>query len=209
MHRKARCTYVKFRRQTAPLGPGHPSRPTNDSSSVGLPPLGLLPSVPGPYRLSDPFLLSGTGTGLTPTANVSQPPTTNYLYANRQFSFPPLHAAGESSLSRWRAYHFFLSNLVFLVEFPWMVYIPLEVSLGAWLSALADCFQLGRGLFQRHSQITRCIAIYYSTANFPEATLTSCSQVTICPELEFLQHTPYSATPRLNISLSWLPSVSS
>ena len=89
MHRKARCTYVKFHRQTAPLGPGHPSRPTNDSSSVGLPPLGPLPSVPGPYRLSDPFLLGNTGTGLTPTANVSQPPTTNSLYANHQLSFPP------------------------------------------------------------------------------------------------------------------------
>ena len=89
MHCKARCTYVKFYRQTAPLGPGHPYRPTNDSSSVGLPSLGPLPSVPGPYRLSYPFLLGSTGTGLTPTANVSQPPTTNSLYANHQFSFPP------------------------------------------------------------------------------------------------------------------------
>ncbi|KAH8984381.1 hypothetical protein EDB86DRAFT_153566 [Lactarius hatsudake] len=89
VHRKARCTYVKFHRQTAPLGPGHPSRPTNDSSSVGLPSLGPLPSGPSPYRLSDPFLLGSNGAGLNPTANISQPPTTNTLYANHQFSFPP------------------------------------------------------------------------------------------------------------------------
>lgn len=91
VHRKARCTYVKFHRQTAPLGPGHPSRPPNDSStSIGLPSLGPLPSGPGPYRLSDPFLLPAP-TGLTPTA-ISQS-TTNPLYANHQFSFPPPLAA--------------------------------------------------------------------------------------------------------------------
>lgn len=88
VHRKARCTYVKFHRQTAPLGPGHPSRPPNDSSNLGLPSLGPLPSGPTPYRLSDPFLLPTNGTGLTPTAS-----TTNPLYANHQFSFPPPLAA--------------------------------------------------------------------------------------------------------------------
>ncbi|KAI9453302.1 hypothetical protein BJY52DRAFT_1398954 [Lactarius psammicola] len=97
VHRKARCTYVKFHRQTAPLGPGHPSRPPNDPSNVGLPSLGPLPSGPNPYRLSDPFLLSSNGTGLNPTANVSQPPATNPLYANHQFSFPPpLPAPGSA-----------------------------------------------------------------------------------------------------------------
>ena len=61
---------------------------------------------------------------------------------------PSAHAADESSPSRWRAYHFFLSYLVFLVDFQWMVHVPIEVSSGAWLSALADCFQRGRHLFQ-------------------------------------------------------------
>lgn len=77
---------MKFHRQTAPLGPGHPSRPPNDSSSVvALPSLGTLPS--GPYRLSDPFLMDSNGSGLNPTPSISQPP--NSLYANHQFSFPP------------------------------------------------------------------------------------------------------------------------
>jgi hypothetical protein len=92
LHRKARCTYVKFHRQTAPLGPGHPSRPPNDSSNVALPSLGPLPSVPNPYRLSDTFLLGSNGSSLNPAANVSQPPANNPLYANHQFSFPPLAA---------------------------------------------------------------------------------------------------------------------
>ena len=96
MHRKARCTYVKFHRQTAPLGPGHPSRPPNDSSNVGLPSLGPLPSGPTQYRLSDPFLLPTNGTGLTPTGNINQS-TTNPLYANHQFSFPPPLAAPASA----------------------------------------------------------------------------------------------------------------
>jgi hypothetical protein len=94
VHRKARCTYVKFHRQTAPLGPGHPSRPTNDSSGVALPSLGALPS--GPYRLSDPFLLDSNGAGLNSTANIAQP-STNPLYANHQFSFlPPLSASAPA-----------------------------------------------------------------------------------------------------------------
>jgi hypothetical protein len=78
---------VKFHRQTAPLGPGHPTRPTNDSSNPGLPSLTAIPSGPTPYRLSDPFLLGTTGPGLHPTAISQQIP--NPIYANHQFSFPP------------------------------------------------------------------------------------------------------------------------
>ncbi|KAI0247692.1 hypothetical protein BJV78DRAFT_898758 [Lactifluus subvellereus] len=91
VHRKTRCTYVKFHRQTAPLGPGHPTRPSNGSSNPGLPSLTALPSGPNPYRLSDPFLLGTNGPALHPTAVSQQTPlTANSLYANHQFSFPPL-----------------------------------------------------------------------------------------------------------------------
>ncbi|KAF8260609.1 hypothetical protein EI94DRAFT_887828 [Lactarius quietus] len=75
------------------LGPGHPSRPSNDSSNVGLPSLGPLPSAPNAFRLSDPFLLGTNGAGLNPSTNISQQTTTNPLYANHQFSFPPPLAA--------------------------------------------------------------------------------------------------------------------
>jgi hypothetical protein len=86
-----RCTYVKFHRQTAPLGPGHPARPSHDTSNSGLPPLPILQSGPNPYRLSDPpFFLGNNGPGLHPTA-VSQltASAANPLYANHQFTFPP------------------------------------------------------------------------------------------------------------------------
>jgi hypothetical protein len=89
VHRKTRCTYIKFHRQTAPLGPGHPARPSHDTSNPGLPSLPTLHSGPNPYRLSDSFFLSGSGPALPPSA-ISQPaPPTNHLYTNHQFSFPP------------------------------------------------------------------------------------------------------------------------
>ena len=85
LHRKTRCTYVKFHRQTAPLGPGHPARPPHDSSNLVHPPLGALPLGLGPYRLSDPFFLANNGSALNPSA-LSQ---SNPLYADHLFSFPP------------------------------------------------------------------------------------------------------------------------
>jgi hypothetical protein len=90
VHRKTRCTYVKFHRQTAPLGPGHPARPSNDTSNPNLPSLPTLQSGPNPYRLSDSFFLGGNGPAL-PSSTISQPavPPANHLYANHQFSFPP------------------------------------------------------------------------------------------------------------------------
>ncbi|KAH9955920.1 hypothetical protein BC827DRAFT_823662 [Russula dissimulans] len=91
IHRKTRCTYVKFHRQTAPLGPGHPARPAHDSSNPAHPSLGAhLSSGPNPYRLSDPFFLPNNGPTLNPSAlshsNASAP---NPLYAGHQFTFPP------------------------------------------------------------------------------------------------------------------------
>jgi hypothetical protein len=90
MHRKTRCTYVKFHRQTAPVGPGHPTRPPHDSSNPAHPSLGTLPSGQNPYRLSDPFFLPSSGSALNPSS-LSQPTTSgaNPIYADHQFTFPP------------------------------------------------------------------------------------------------------------------------
>jgi hypothetical protein len=90
VHRKTRCTYVKFHRQTAPLGPGHPARPPHDASNPAHPPLGALLSGPSQYRLSDPFFLPGSGPALNPSA-ISQSTTSgpNNIYADHQFTFPP------------------------------------------------------------------------------------------------------------------------
>ena len=90
VHRKTRCTYVKFHRQTAPLGPGHPARSHHDASNPAHPPLGPLPSGPNPYRLSDPFFLPGSGPALNPSViSQSNPSGPNTLYADHQFTFPP------------------------------------------------------------------------------------------------------------------------
>lgn len=90
LHRKARCTYVKFHRQTAPVGPGHPAaRPANDSLNPAHPSLGALPIGLGSYRLSNPFLLSNHAPALNPSL-ISQPTASaNSYYADHQFSFPP------------------------------------------------------------------------------------------------------------------------
>jgi hypothetical protein len=97
MHRKTRCTYVKFHRQTAPMGPGHPARPPHDASNPAHLSLGALPPGPHQYRLSDPFFLPG-GHTLNPSA-ISQSTASgpNTLYADHQFTFPPpLQAAAPS-----------------------------------------------------------------------------------------------------------------
>ena len=89
LHRKTRCTYVKFHRQTAPVGPGHPTRPPLDSSNPAHPSLGALPLGLGSYRLSNPFLLSGNGSALNPSVISQSTASANPLYADHQFSFPP------------------------------------------------------------------------------------------------------------------------
>ena len=110
LHRKTRCTYVKFHRQTAPVGPGHPSRSPHDSSNPAHPSLGALPLGLGSYRVSDPFLLSMNVPALNPSA-ISNP-----LYADHQFSFPPpaqISAPSYDSLdysARYRAQADFLTR---------------------------------------------------------------------------------------------------
>lgn len=89
LHRKTRCTYVKFHRQTAPVGPGHPARSPHDSSNPAHPSLGALPIGLGSYRLSNPFLLSNNGPALNPSVISQSTVPANPLYADHQFSFPP------------------------------------------------------------------------------------------------------------------------
>lgn len=71
------------------MGPGHPARPTHESSNPAHSSLGALPLGPN-YRLSDPFFLPGNG--LNPSAITQSQSTvsgTNPLYADHQFTFPP------------------------------------------------------------------------------------------------------------------------
>jgi hypothetical protein len=51
---------------------------------------------------------------------------------------PSAHAVGEPRPPRWQSFEFFLYYLVFVVAFSWMVYVPVEVSSSACLSALAS-----------------------------------------------------------------------
>ncbi|KAF8628600.1 hypothetical protein AX15_003811 [Amanita polypyramis BW_CC] len=54
IQRKYRCTYVKFHRQTAPVGPGHNPRPLAAASPAGTPTQPVAGALPqsGPSRLS-------------------------------------------------------------------------------------------------------------------------------------------------------------
>ncbi|KAJ6522410.1 hypothetical protein B0H19DRAFT_682485 [Mycena capillaripes] len=90
--RKTRCTFVKFHRQTAPVGPGHPSSLSasslpSSSSHPSLPPSSALPGLHAP--LSHPTLsLDGSGGG-----------GGQFLYAQQQSSgaggFAPTFSATE------------------------------------------------------------------------------------------------------------------
>ncbi|KZV63596.1 hypothetical protein PENSPDRAFT_202610 [Peniophora sp. CONT] len=98
VHRKCRCTFVKFHRQTAPLGPGHPSRPNDPNAAAlaaaaavangalpgvnALPVLAGLPAVPPGYRLTDSFLLAPNAQAALAAGNQPNP-----LYANAAFNF--------------------------------------------------------------------------------------------------------------------------
>jgi hypothetical protein len=114
VHRKTRCTYVKFHRQTAPLGPGHPARPSNDTSNSGLL---SHPTLQATHRLSDPFFPGNSGPGLPPTAISQLTLTANPPYANHQFSFAPHLPASAPAYdgaldytARYRAQADFLSR---------------------------------------------------------------------------------------------------
>jgi len=85
------CTYVKFHRQTAPIGPGHNTRPT---ASIGSPSSSSLPnsafsngeppSRPPLYQHSDDEFVLGPAPGSVPTM-------TDSLYSSNSYAFPPLY----------------------------------------------------------------------------------------------------------------------
>jgi hypothetical protein len=88
--RKCRCTYVKFHRQTAPMGPGHtrPTAPADVASGSSLPSAGfsnegLSPRLPL-YQHSDDEFVLGPAPGSVPTMAET-------LYGSNSFTFPPLY----------------------------------------------------------------------------------------------------------------------
>ncbi|KAH9937888.1 uncharacterized protein BXZ73DRAFT_44744, partial [Epithele typhae] len=85
VHRKCRCTYIKFHRQTAPAGPGHPLPQTmpvaRHAISLGAP------------RLPDEFLL-GPAPGVLGVPGMYNTAPHYSLYPNGyQSSLPPLSSA--------------------------------------------------------------------------------------------------------------------
>jgi hypothetical protein len=49
-------------------------------------------------------------------------------------------ASGDPRPPRWKTYEFFLYYFIFAVAFSWMVYVPIEVSSSAYVSAHDICF---------------------------------------------------------------------
>ncbi|KAF5388889.1 hypothetical protein D9757_005031 [Collybiopsis confluens] len=131
IQRKVRCTFVKFHRQTAPIGPGHnPSRTVNSSSSVSssILPLPHIPSqqsaagfnpavtqaydsIYGTYDL--PSSMAPLGYTAEEAPFILQPaPGSSTSYANnyraqqadlhRRASFPPINPSGQTWISGWQ-----------------------------------------------------------------------------------------------------------
>ncbi|KAI0656366.1 hypothetical protein C8Q70DRAFT_331473 [Cubamyces menziesii] len=102
VQRKCRCTYVKFHRQTAPAGPGHPVPPTIPPTAPGRHAISL-----GAPRLPDDFLLAPPpGTMNLASLYATGPSTQQYplqhpsaLYPNEYTSLPPLATALAPSQS--------------------------------------------------------------------------------------------------------------
>ena len=110
IQRRYRCTFVKFHRQTAPLGPGHTTR-TGADSSFSNPPSPDSISAPSPssritapssssrgpvfhhhqhqHQSDDEFIL-----GPPPTV---VPTMADALYGATPFTFPPLYPANDLS----------------------------------------------------------------------------------------------------------------
>ncbi|KAI0327072.1 hypothetical protein GY45DRAFT_1437216 [Cubamyces sp. BRFM 1775] len=101
VQRKCRCTYVKFHRQTAPAGPGHPVPPTIPPTAPGRHAISL-----GAPRLPDEFLLAPPpGTMNLSSLYATGPSAQQYplqhpsLYPNEYTSLPPLATALAPSQS--------------------------------------------------------------------------------------------------------------
>ncbi|KAF9495948.1 hypothetical protein BDN71DRAFT_1589359 [Pleurotus eryngii] len=80
IQRKCRCTFVKFHRQTAPIGPGHNPHPPANSTSSRL----------SSYGTADDFLLGPAPPSIAP---ISGDPTSY----NTSFTFPNLYTSTADS----------------------------------------------------------------------------------------------------------------
>jgi len=98
LHRKCRCTFVKFHRQTAPVGPGHNPRPTN------IPPTSSSNASssrdPVYHQAVDDFVLGPAPASSAPSA----PIIADAMYA-QSFNFPsPYATSSEDYASKYRAH---------------------------------------------------------------------------------------------------------
>ena len=104
VQRRYRCTFVKFHRQTAPLGPGHTTRTAGAEASFSNPPSPNSIAAPLPSRVSAPssrdpvfhqqqsedeFIL-----GPPPTV---VPTMADALYGATPYTFPPLYPSNDMS----------------------------------------------------------------------------------------------------------------
>ena len=111
VHRRYRCTFVKFHRQTAPLGPGHTTLTAGDESSFSNPPspnsiAATSPSsstrVSAPSR--EPVFHHPHQQQPNNEFILSQPPTVvstmaDALYGATSYTFPPLYPTTANDMS--------------------------------------------------------------------------------------------------------------
>lgn len=91
--RKCRCTYIKFHRQTAPVGPGHNARQSGpapagsmSSSSAFASTAGSSPRLPLYQHSEDDFILGPAPSSVT---------MADTFYNSNTFSFPALYPQGS------------------------------------------------------------------------------------------------------------------
>ena len=93
IQRKFRCTFVKFHRQTAPVGPGHNVRSVESSSDSPSPNSIHATQAQSYHRQQQPddeFILA-------PPPNVG-PTMADALYAATPFTFPPLYPPNDMNV---------------------------------------------------------------------------------------------------------------
>ncbi|KAI0711803.1 hypothetical protein C8T65DRAFT_182133 [Cerioporus squamosus] len=98
--RKCRCTYIKFHRQTAPAGPGHPVPPTLPPPGVGSHAISLgAPRLPDEFLLAPPPGTMNLSSMYAPAHQYALPPHSSAVYPHDYTSLPPLASALAPSQS--------------------------------------------------------------------------------------------------------------